>query len=348
MFDCRISRGMRLASKIRDLTPGLGLAIAVAVSAVVLERLEAALLGRAWLEGLVLAILAGAVVRTIWTPPERFERGVHFAAKTMLELAIVLMGASVSFGAIAAVGGPLMISIVGTVVLAIAVSFMIGRLVGLPVKMAVLVACGNAICGNSAIAAVAPVIDADGEEVATSIAFTAVLGVAVVIGLPLAAHLLRLSPEAGGVLAGLTVYAVPQVIAAAGPMGGAAVQLGTLVKLVRVLMLGPVVTCLSFMTPRSEAAAPRRLDPLHLLPPFILGFLALAGLNSAGLLPKVLTAPAHHASIGFTVLAMAGLGLGVDLRSVRAAGPRVVLVVTASLLALALTALVMLHLLKLV
>lgn len=341
---------MELANKIRSLTPGLCLTIAVAAGAVVLERLEVALFGRAWLEGLVLAILTGAIVRTVWTPPDRFERGVHFAAKTMLEMAIVLMGATVSFRAIAAVGAPLMMSIVGTVVLAIALSFLIGRLLGLPAKMAVLVACGNAICGNSAIAAVAPVIDADGEEVATSIAFTAVLGVAVVIGLPLAARLLRLSPEAGGVLAGLTVYAVPQVIAAAGPMGGAAVQLGALVKLVRVLMLGPVVTCLSFIAPRPKdgAAAPKRLDPLHLLPPFILGFLALAGLNSAGLLSTVLIAPAHDASIGLTVLAMAGLGLGVDLRSVRAAGPRVVIVVTASLLALALTAFAMLHLLKLV
>ena len=83
--------------------------------------------------------------------------------------------------------------------------------------MAVLVACGNSICGNSAIAAVAPVIGADGKDVAASIAFTAVLGVLVVLGLPLLVPLLRLSETQYGVLAGLTVYAVPQVLAATAP-----------------------------------------------------------------------------------------------------------------------------------
>lgn len=341
---------MEALNKLRSAGPGLALTILVAIGAVVLEEAETRLFGRPWLEALVLAILSGALVRTVWTPPRGFDAGIHFAAKTMLELAIVLMGATVSFGALAAVGAPLMLSIVATVVLAIATSFLIGRLLGLPTKMAVLVACGNAICGNSAIAAVAPVIDADGEDVATSIAFTAVLGVAVVIGLPLLVHLLGLSPMAGGVLAGLTVYAVPQVLAAAGPMGAAAVQLGTLVKLVRVLMLGPIVTGLALLGPKSadNPAQPlKQIDPLHLLPPFIVGFLMLAGLNSAGWLPHALALPAHKASLAFTTVAMAGLGLGVDLRSVRAAGPRVVLVVTASLAVLSLTALAMLHLLKL-
>jgi len=341
---------METLNKLRAVGPGLALTVLVAIGAILLEATEARLLGRPWLEALVLAILSGALVRTVWTPPKAFDPGIHLAAKTMLELAIILMGATVSFGALAAVGAPLVLSIVGTVALAIATSFLIGRLLGLPTKMAVLVACGNAICGNSAIAAVAPVIDADGEEVATSIAFTAVLGVAVVIGLPLMAHRLGLSPTAGGVLAGLTVYAVPQVLAAAGPMGSAAVQLGTLVKLIRVLMLGPVVTGLALLGPRSadHPAKPlERIDPLHLLPPFIIGFLVLAGLNSAGLLPYALVYPAHKASLGLTIVAMAGLGLGVDLRSVRAAGPRVILVVTTSLAVLSLTALAMLHLLKL-
>lgn len=341
---------MEALNKLRAAGPGLALTVLVAVGAVLLEAAEARLLGRPWLEALVLAILSGALARTVWTPPRAFDPGIHFAAKTLLELAIILMGATVSFGAMAAVGAPLMLSIVGTVVLAIAASFLIGRLLGLPTKMAMLVACGNAICGNSAIAAVAPVIDADGEEVATSIAFTAVLGVAVVIVLPLMVHRLGLSPMAGGVLAGLTVYAVPQVLAAAGPMGSAAVQLGALVKLVRVLMLGPVVTGLAVLGPKSaNSLAPplKRIDPLHLLPPFIIGFLVLAGLNSAGLLPHALVLTAHKASLILTIIAMAGLGLGVDLRSVKAAGPRVILVVTASLVLLSLTALAMLRLLKL-
>ena len=150
---------------------------------------------------------------------------------------MVLLGASLSARMVVAAGPGLLFGIAGIVIAAICISYGIGRALGLPHRMSVLVACGNSICGNSAIAAVAPVIGADGEDVAASIAFTAVLGVAVVLGLPLLAPLLSLTGLQYGVLAGLTVYAVPQVLAATAPIGAVAVQMGTLVKLVRVLML---------------------------------------------------------------------------------------------------------------
>ena len=104
----------------------------------------------------------------------------------------------------------------------------IGRMLGLSKRLAVLVACGNSICGNSAIAAVAPVIGANGDEVASSIAFTAVLGVIVVLLLPLFGVIMQMGQVAFGALAGLTVYAVPQVIAAATPFGSQAVQTGNI------------------------------------------------------------------------------------------------------------------------
>jgi uncharacterized integral membrane protein (TIGR00698 family) len=339
---------VNVLQSLRAQAPGLALSIAVAGAAVFAERIETQRAGKAWLEALVIAILLGAVVRTLWTPPKLFDRGIRCAAKTMLELAIVLMGATVSFGAIFAAGLPLMVSIVLTVIGAIVVSFALGRSLGLNRKMALLVACGNAICGNSAIAAVAAVIDADSDDIATSIAFTAVLGIGVVVALPFLAAALHLSPAAGGILAGLTVYAVPQVLAAAGPMGSVAIQVGTLVKLVRVLMLGPIVTGLSLLmahrraVPAEAKSGGRRL-PTSLVPTFIIAFLALATVHSLGLLPDVVVRPAHVASGLLTVLAMAGLGLGVDLRSVSAAGPRVVIVVTASLLLLGGTAYLLLR-----
>lgn len=334
---------MKALQSFRAPAPGLALSIAVAGASVFAERIETRWAGKAWLEALVIAILLGAVVRTLWTPPKLFDRGIRCAAKTMLELAIVLMGATVSFGAIFAAGLPLMVAIVVTVIGAIVVSFLLGRSLGLNRKMALLVACGNAICGNSAVAAVAAVIDADSDDIATSIAFTAVLGIGAVIALPLLATMLHLSPAAGGIMAGLTVYAVPQVLAAAGPMGSVAIQVGTLVKLMRVLMLGPIVTGLSLLMARrrvasTEAKPDGRRLPTGLVPAFILAFLALATVHSLGLLPDVVVRPAHVASGLLTVLAMAGLGLGVDLRSVSAAGPRVVIVVTASLLLLGATA----------
>ena len=133
----------------------------------------------------MLAIILGTVIRTAWTPPARWTPGIDLSAKFLLEVAVVLLGASLSAQTIVAAGLPLLLGIIATVTLAILASYGLGRLFRLPRRMAVLIACGNSICGNSAIAAVAPVIGADGDDVASSIAFTAVLGVVVVLLLPL-------------------------------------------------------------------------------------------------------------------------------------------------------------------
>jgi len=211
--------------------------------------------------------------------------------------------------------------------------------------MATLIACGNSICGNSAIAAVAPVIGASSRDVAASIAFTAVLGVAVVLGLPVLAVLLHMTPRAFGVFAGLTVYAVPQVLAATAPISSLSAQVGTIVKLVRVLMLGPLVLFLSLiMHGRRGAAAKARLPGLHqLVPWFIAGFLALVAARSAGLIPAAVIAPAGRVATWLTILSMAALGLGVDVRVVARAGARVTAVVTLSLIALGAAALVVIN-----
>ncbi len=155
--------------------PGLVLCVGVSAVALGIEHVEASYFGRAWLEALVMAILIGTVIRSLWTPDSRWRSGISFSAKTLLEVAVVLLGASLSAATIAAAGVALLVGIAAVVFVAIGLSYAIGRLLGLPQRMAILVACGNSICGNSAIAAVAPVIGADGDDVAASIAFTAVL-----------------------------------------------------------------------------------------------------------------------------------------------------------------------------
>ena len=346
---------------VRRTLPGVGLCVLVTGAATLLAMMERWLFGAAWLESLVLAIIIGAVVRTAWTPSTRWQTGISFSAKMLLEIAVVLLGASVSARTVLAAGPGLLVGIAAVVVLAIGCSYGIGRLFGLPHRMATLVACGNSICGNSAIAAVAPVIGADGEDVAASIAFTALFGVVLVLLLPLAVPLLHLSGLQYGALAGLTVYAVPQVLAATAPVGTVAVQLGTLVKLVRVLMLGPVVLGLSLLTRRlrdetDEAAPhltagnrPRQAGlPLHkLVPWFILGFLGLATLRSLGMVPHAMLQPASWAASLLTVVSMAALGLGTDLRVAARAGGRVTAVVLLSLLALGLLSLTLIRLLGL-
>lgn len=331
------------------LIPGVALCLAVTFIAFALERGEQALFGRAWLEALVLAILLGTVIRTSWAPGRRWFPGIAFSAKFLLELAVVLLGASVSAATILAAGPWLLLGIAGVVILAIAASYLLGRLLRLPTRMALLVACGNSICGNSAIAAVAPVIGADGEDVAASIGFTAVLGVVVVLALPLLGIALGLDGVQYGALAGLTVYAVPQVIAAAAPIGPTAVQMGTLVKLVRVLMLGPVCLLLSLLALREEDADARPARPRlhHLVPWFIIGFLVLVALRSLDLVPHAALAPLGHAATMLTVVSMAALGLGVDVRTVASAGGRVTATVILSLLVLGGISLVFIHFLHL-
>ncbi|WP_206239268.1 YeiH family protein [Novosphingobium terrae] len=320
------------------LLPGLGLCLAVSGAAYALQGVEERLLGRSWLEALVLAILLGTMLRSLWTPHSRWAPGITFSGKFLLEAAVVLLGVTISARTILAAGPLMLLGIAGVVACAIGASFVIGRLLKLPPRMALLVACGNSICGNSAIAAVAPVIGADGDDVATSIGFTAVLGVAVVLGLPLLGIALHLDGLQYGALAGLTVYAVPQVLAAAAPLGASAVQMGTLVKLVRVLMLGPVCLLLSLVAPRlrdgAGDVAAKRPALHHLVPWFIIGFLGLLAARSFALVPDGLVAPASGLASFLTVVSMAALGLGVDVRSVAQAGGRVTGAVVLSLLVL--------------
>jgi len=135
----------------------------------------------------------------------------------------------------------------------------------------------------------------------------------------------------------LTVYAVPQVLAAAAPMGAVAIQLGTLVKLIRVLMLGPVCLALSIGTATAGDRPQAGLPPLHrLVPWFILGFLALVALRSVDAVPHAALPPIATLASLLTVVSMAALGLGVDIRVVAKAGPRVIFTVTASLVSLGL------------
>ena len=338
------------------LFPGIFLCTLVTATAYLLQAIEIEA-GRPWLEALVFAILLGVAIRSVWNPPSVWRPGIEFSAKTLLEIAVLLLGASVSVRAVLAIGPALIFGIASVVVVAIGTSYLISRALGLPQRMAILVACGNSICGNSAIAAVAPVIGADGEDVASSIAFTAVLGVIVVLVLPLLVPLLQMSLIQYGVMAGLTVYAVPQVLAATLPIGALSNQVGTVVKLVRVLMLGPVVLLMSSVAstlhdetdePALEVMAGDRPKPgkpsIHqLIPWFIVGFLVVAGVRTAGLLPNRVLQPTALVTSVLTTVSMAALGLGVDIRVVAKAGLRVTAAVTLSLIVLGLISLGLIH-----
>jgi uncharacterized integral membrane protein (TIGR00698 family) len=320
--------------RLRSLLPGVALCVAITLAAIATGSLEHALAGRAWIEPLVLAILLGAAVRTAWTPGPRWKAGIDLSAKQVLEVAIVLLGLTLDVPLLVRAGPALAAGIVLAVFAALAAGYGLGVTLGLRRKLALLVAVGNAICGNSAIAAVAPVIGAEPDDVASSIAFTAVLGVIVVLALPQMKALLGLSDYQYGVVAGLTVYAVPQVLAATLPVSALSGQVGTLVKLTRVLMLGPIVLGLSVAMRRRGLATGASLKLGRLVPWFIIGFLLLAAVRATGVVPSSVVELARTVSGALTVVAMAALGLGVDVRVVGRVGGRVTATATGSLLLL--------------
>jgi uncharacterized integral membrane protein (TIGR00698 family) len=325
------------------LIPGLLVSLVVSAIAVAGGSIEERAFGRPIIEPLVLAILVGMAVRTVRGESAREAPGVRFVAKDLLEVAVCLLGATMDVPRLFASGPLLALGIAALVCTALGIGYLIGRAAGLSSKLAILVACGNAICGNSAIAAVAPVIGADREDVAASIALTAVLGVIVVLGLPILIQPLGLSHYQYGVLAGLTVYAVPQVLAAAFAVSALSGQVATVVKLARVLMLGPVVVFFSLRSRR--ARGPATIQRGALVPWFVLGFVLLATLRSFGAIPDASAAIAKVAAGWLTIAAMAGLGLSVDVHAVRRVGARVVIAVGGSLAALMMLAVGLIRLL---
>lgn len=333
-----------LAGRLSTLFPGIILCAAVAFAARCLQTFQDLAFGHVWIESLAAAILVGAAVRAVWTPGQVWRTGVEASARTLLEVAVVLLGASLDISAMRSAGIAFLFGVACVVVISLLAGYAIGRSLGLPPCLALLVASGNAICGNSAIAAVASVIKASGEEVATAIAFTAVLGIATVLGLPLLGQALGVDDFRFGAFAGLTVYAIPQVLAVTAPLGTAAVQVGTLVKLGRVVMIGPVCLILSLLWSRSPSGHQRgtwrfAAGCVGHVPWFIIGFAGVAVLRSLGLVPVAAGPLLAVATALLTTMAMAGLGLGTEIRSVAQAGPRAAAAVISSLAVLVLLSL---------
>jgi uncharacterized integral membrane protein (TIGR00698 family) len=294
-----------------------------------LQAVEEGLFGRPYIEALVLALLVGILVSSLRELPEQLAPGIEFASRTLLEIAVCFIGVALDVALLRQAGFALFVGVLVIVVASLAVTYSIGRMAGLPKRLSILLAAGNSICGNSAIAAVAPVIDADPDDVAAAISFTAVLGVVVVLLLPLLVPLLHLSDARYGVVAGMTVYAVPQVLAATLPVSATAGAIATLVKLTRVLLLGPVVITISLLSRRKT-----RTTAAQIVPWFIVGFVVMAAARSLGLISDGAVDVIRQLATALTIVAMAGLGLGVDVRTLKRSGGRVLGAVTLSLAAL--------------
>ncbi len=315
---------------------GILISTLVGLIGVGLGHLEAHFLGREYLEGLVIAIILGLAVRGFWTPNAEEKIGIAFCAKPLLEIAIVLLGASLDATLLKSAGLALLCGVFALVIVAVTIGTLIGRAFGLPTHLAILVACGNAICGNSAIAAIAPIIEADEEHITAAVAFTAMGSVFVVVALPFVGPLLGLHERAYGALTGMSVYAVPQVLAATAGAGIVATQTATLVKLARVLMLGPLAMFFALQKARRSGQKHKfdRHTLLEMAPPFIIGFALLGIARSLDWINEGLAHQCRDIAGWLTVVAMAALGLSSDPRAVRKAGKPVFLAAGLSLITL--------------
>ncbi len=272
---------------------GIALCALVTLAAVAIQAAEERLVGHPYIEAIVIAILLGTAIRTLWEPGPRWRAGIAFSAKQLLEIAVALLGASLTFAAIGASGFALVGSVAALVVLSLAVSYGTSRSLGLPVRMSILISCGNSIAVQRCRGGAG---DRRQQERCRFVdSFTAVLGVLVVLGLPLLIPLLQLTETQYGILAGMTVYAVPQVLAATVPAGVVSTQIGTLVKLIRVMMLGPLVACIavfgrSLRGDRSPDASWQEKF-FQTVPWFIVAFFVLATFRSLSLLPEAAILP---------------------------------------------------------
>nr|WP_294914636.1 putative sulfate exporter family transporter [uncultured Neokomagataea sp.] len=329
-------------SRTPQLLPGIVLCLLVTGGAYSLAKAEHLLFHYSGIEAMNLAILIGAATQHIIKAPPQTESGILFCAKPILEAAILLLGASMSLSTLQHASPYLLVGILALVTITLSLGLTIGLTLKLPFSQAALIACGNAICGNSAIVAVAPLLKAKSSDIAACITFTALLSIIVVLALPLCAPFLGMNAHAYGIFAGLIVYAVPQVIAATHPIGLTAMQTGMFVKLGRVLLLGPVCCALALIH-RHRTNAPEHISLARLLPWYIPGFLILMLCRSAGLIPDQALSPLQHSATFLTVLAMAALGLRINVHAVFQNTLKLLSAATLSVITLITSALLITH-----
>lgn len=258
------------------------------------------------------AIGLGIAVANLGLLPSGAAPQLGVLTRRLLRVGIVLLGFSVSFASIAALGLPLVALVVSSLVATLLLTLWLGHRLGVGRARTLLVGTGVAICGASAIAAMEETAGAEEDDVAAAIAMVTLFGTAALVAIPLLQGPLGLTDLQLGAWAGASVHEVGQVVAAAGPAGPAAVAVAVVVKLTRVVMLAPVVAVagvVSRMTsPRTDGATGRPA----LVPLFVLGFLACAALRSADVVP--LTALDWIAQVQVIALGAALFGMGCSVR----------------------------------
>ena len=309
--------------------PGILLSVGVAALACFIESLlPIHLIGSA-----VIAMFVGMSINHFLKDRKVFSAGLKFTSKKILKFAIILLGLSLNITTILTVGKMSLTVMIFTLLTCFGGGHFIGRALGLNWKLSNLISAGTGICGGSAIAAIAPTIDADDSDVAYAMSATFLFDMAMIVLFPIMGRALGMSDQAFGIWAGTAVNDTSSVVATGYAFSEAAGDFATMVKLTRTLAIIPTVVTFAFIQlrlKRKEALATSgSVDALKanfsiskIFPWFILGFLAMSVVASVFPIPAAVVSGTKRISKFLMVCALAAIGLNTSFSSMKKAGIR--------------------------
>lgn len=267
-----------------------------------------------------MAILLGLVVATVaGQRMRRLDPGLRFASQRVLRSGIILLGARLSLGEIARIGLPSTVAIVVTMAVSFSVVLVVARFVRVERPLAVLIAVGSAVCGNTAIVATAPVIGARAREVAYAVATITLFGTLAVFLYPTIGRTFAVPQPSFGLWAGIAVNDTSQVIATSAAYGPTALDVATVVKLIRNALMALLLFLIAaWWSARGESAiGSARGGVRRAVPLFVLGFLAFAGLRTAGVISTEQAALLDVVARALILVALAAVGMTIRIGELR-------------------------------
>jgi uncharacterized integral membrane protein (TIGR00698 family) len=300
--------------------PGLALAgIGVTVAWTVHHEVPAVpMLTAAVVLGVAAAHLPGS--RTFVHGPGR--AGLSVAARSLMRVGIVLLGLQLSLSDVLGLGAKTVVMVLTVVAATLSGTWWLGRRMGLPGDQPLLIASGYSICGASAIGAVGQVTGSDEEDISASVTLVTLCGTLAIAVLPLLQQPLGLDDTQFGLWTGASVHDVGQVVATAQVAGAEALREAVLVKLIRVVMLAPLVAGLAVAVRRTRSTAGKGGAQPPIVPLFVIGFLAMIALRTTGQLPSPLLTSAHTLQELVLAAALFGLGSAARLQAMTRSGGR--------------------------
>lgn len=296
--------------------PGLFLCVAIAIAAFALGR-ALPIVG-----GPVFGIVLGMIVAMLLKPEKRFTPGVKFAGRQVLQLSIVLLGATLQLGQVVGSGLHSLPLMLGTLVITLVAAYVLGLALRIDRDLRRLLGIGTAICGGSAIAALSSVIDVSETEVAYAISTVFLFNVAAVLTFPWIGHLMALTQHAFGLWAGTAINDTSSVVAAGYVYGHAAGNEAVVVKLTRTTLIIPIVMFYAGKRLWKAGKTGEGVAWAKIIPWFILWFVVAAVLNTVGAIPSMLHPAITQAALFLIVVALTGVGLSANAQAIRAAGFR--------------------------